>query len=104
MKTIHMSSGPCCHGYKYYKQTYPLCDLVNLLVTEVVVGIEVLVLKQTLTYNFVWNLALEVHHELEHLIVRGTGEQYFASVEFIDCRTNRPQVYSMVIWHSYNCN
>jgi hypothetical protein len=48
------------------------------MVEKAAVGIEMNILKLTLTYQLIGNLALEVHEELQHVIVRLTGEHDFS--------------------------
>jgi hypothetical protein len=50
--------------------------------------------------DLVGNLALGLHHELEHLVVGPTGEHDVASEEFVETHTHGPQVNVAVVWQS----
>lgn len=80
--------------------TYPLRDLVHLVVLEVVVGVKMLVFEHSLADHLVGHLALQVHHVLEHLVVGLAGEEDATSVQLVDGAGYRPQVYRVVVPHS----
>ena len=54
--------------------TYPFCNLVDLHKLEVAVWVEVLVAQQALPDDLVGHLALDVHEELQHVVVGLPGE------------------------------
>jgi hypothetical protein len=53
-------------------------NLVNVVVEEAAAGVEVDILELSLADELVGNLALEVHEQLQHVIVRLTGEHDFS--------------------------
>jgi len=53
-------------------------NLVNVVVEEAAAGVEVNILELSLADELVGNLALEVHEQLQHVIVRLTGEHDFS--------------------------
>ena len=75
-------------------------NLVNVPVEEAAVCVKMLVLALTLSHDFVWNLPLEVHEELEHVVVGLAREHDLARVQLIEGRPRAPQVDSKVIFHS----
>lgn len=80
-----------------------MCDFVHFMIQEVVVAVKMLIPKHTLSDDFIGELSLQVHHELEHLIVRLPREQDLARVQFEDGCSHGPQVHIMVIAHSNYC-
>ena len=63
---------------------YPLCDLIDLTVDEIVRLVEVLVLEHALANHLVRHLPLHVHHVLEHVVVGLSGEEDPSSVQLVD--------------------
>ena len=67
------------------------------MIEEVVVVVEVLVSEHAFPDHLVGELALVVHHELEHLIVGLTCEHDLPCVELVDSAAHRPHVTVVVI-------
>lgn len=67
-----------------------MCDFVHFMIQEVVVAVKMLIPKHTLSDDFIGELSLQVHHELEHLIVRLPREQDLARVQFEDGCSHGP--------------
>ncbi len=53
-------------------------NLVNVVIEEAAAGVEVNILELSLADELVGNLPLEVHEQLQHVIVRLTGEHDFS--------------------------
>ena len=54
---------------QHVRETYPLCDFVHFVVKEVEVCIKVKLAERAFANEPVWQLALQIHYQLEHLIV-----------------------------------
>ena len=59
-----------------------------------------LVLALALPHDLVRDLALEVHEELQHVVVGLPGKHDLPGVQLIEGRPGAPQVNSKVIFHS----
>ena len=46
--------------------------------------------------------ALKIHHQMEHVVVGFPWKKDFASVEFVQCTSDRPHVKSIIIWQAKN--
>ena len=105
----------------------PLRDLVNVAVQEAAVRVKMQVLalsfpafkiyycflrlqsakiilyrqtkNKTLPDDLVWNLALEVHEEFEHVVVGLPREHDLARVQLVEGRTRAPQVDTEIVLH-----
>ena len=96
----------------------PLRHLVNIAVQEAAVGVKMQVLAlsfpaferfcyvKLLKLNnyfspddLVWNLALEVHEEFEHVVVGLAREHDLARVQLVEGRTRAPQVDTEIVLH-----
>ena len=80
-----------------------MCNFVHFVIQEIVVAVKMLIPKHTLSDDFVGEFPLEIHHELEHLVVGLAGKQDLPCVELEDRSSHGPQVYPMVITHTNNC-
>jgi len=56
------------------------------------------VYKFSLLEKFVGNLSPKFLDLSKHLVVRGTGEDKFASVEFENCAPKAPHIDLSIIW------
>ena len=56
--------------HRHLNHLLPLGDPVNVVVEEAAVRVEVDVLELAFPYNLVWDLPLQVHEQLQHVIVR----------------------------------
>ena len=83
--------------------TDPLRDLVDLVVEEVVAGVKVPFAERALAYEAVRHLALDVHHQLQHLVVRLARKQDLAGVQLKQRHARRPQVDAVVVPHPDHC-
>ena len=54
---------------------------INLRVQKVEITIEMLILESASASHLVWHLSLQLHHQLQHLIVSLAWEQYLATVD-----------------------
>ena len=88
----------CCNA-----RTHPLRDLVNLSVHEVEAGIEVVFAEGTLPNQLVRHLTLDVHHVLEHLIIRLARKHYLTRVQFVQRYCHRPHVDLVIVRHAKDC-
>lgn len=67
------------------------------MVEEVAVVVEVLLLELCLADELVGEPPLEVHHELEHLVVRLSREHDLARVHFVESHRHGPQIDAEVV-------
>ena len=56
--------------HRHLHHLLPLGDPVNIVVEEAAVRVEVDVLELAFPYYLVWDLPLQVHEQLQHVIVR----------------------------------
>lgn len=68
--------------------TYPLRNLINLLMQKVVVGIKMLLAECGLTYEFIGHFTLQVHHQFQHLVIGLPRKHDLASVQLEDGRSD----------------
>lgn len=52
----------------------------------------------------VGHLALEVHSQFDHVVVRRSGKEDFARVQLVQSAAHGPHVDPVVIRLSYNCS
>ena len=86
-----------------HTHTYLLGDLVHLSVEEAEVGIEMVVLEESLASHTMRHLSLQVHHELQHFVVRLARKHYLTGVQFEQSTANRPHINGIVVLATHNC-
>lgn len=108
MRNVHPQSWPI-HQFRmgwaayfaanntFHANTYPLCDFVNLTVQKTEALVKVLIFEHALACHLVRHLPLQLHHQLQHLIIGLPRKQNLARVKLVDCAPHRPHVNSRII-------
>lgn len=52
----------------------------------------------------VGHLALEVHSQFDHVVVRRSGKENLARVQLVQSAAHRPHVDAVVVWLAYDCS
>lgn len=69
---------------------------------KITICVKVLILKLALPDDLVGNFSLHVHEPLQHVVVRMSTKQNFASIELINSATSGPHINTVIIRHAEN--
>lgn len=72
------------------------------MIQEIAIAIKVQILELALPDELIRHLALQIHEELQHLIIRFSRKQNFTRVKLVYRTTDGPHVDAVIIRYTKN--